>query len=281
MFYLKFKYLAIISGIIIIFFLLILVLLPAITLGPTVAASFRSATWPMFILLILIMAGVTVFFLFNYRLLSLLEREDWPALAYYLEQKIYGKGRYSSRKVRLLATSYLVMTDYPGVLRLESKVSIAKPLIVEKNILIFGAARILSGNHSEAAAFFNTHLQRDSGHHKKGKIKEEQWLRWFYGFTQMLCGAFTQAEQEFSSLAISSPDALITGLSSYFLFNTLAKHSLKPAECRAVAGNGRERVKNVLINNEGWKKETEKTKNEVHTTIIMKYINEAGEWLFK
>ena len=273
----KFKYLIIVFGIIIAFFLVILAMLPGALLESEAAASFRNIIWPMFLLLILALIGMVVYFLFNYRLLSLLEREDWPALAFYLEQKIYGKGRYNSRNVRLLATSYLVMTDYIGILRLESKAIIAKSSVVEDNILLFGVTRVLSGSHSEAAAFFRTHLEKGL----LRKAKEEQWLRWFYGFSQMLAGFFSQAEPEFISLAISSSNALVTGLSSYFLYHTLARQSLRPAECRTVAENGRERVAKMVINQEGWKKEIEKSRTEVHITIIMKYINEAGVWLFK
>jgi hypothetical protein len=214
-----------------------------------------------------------VFLLFNYRLLSLLEREDWPALSYYLEQKIYVKNRYNSRKVRLLASSYLVISDYLSVIKLEGKAMLAKPSVVRKNALIFGAARVLSGNHKEAAAFFKTHLDKCSA-------KERQWIRWFYGFSEILGGAFAMAEPEFSSLTISSGDALITGLSAYFLHSSVAKHSSKPAECRDVAENGRKRVVKALVNPGGWKREIDKMGTDIHVAIIRKYIDEAGIWLF-
>jgi hypothetical protein len=243
-------------------------------LGPEASAAIWNVTWPIFIIMALLLVGVVVFFMINYRLFTLLEREDWPALAYYLEQKIYGKNQYSSRNVRLLATSYLVITDYKSVLQLENRALIAKPSAVEENILVFGVARVLSGNYKEAAGFFMTYLE-------KGKTKEEQWLRWFYGFSQMLARVFAQAELEFKSLAISSSNLMITGLSSYFLYNNLAKYSLKPVECRSVADNGKERVKKSLVNLKGWIKEKKRIEMEIHATIIMKYINEAEAWLYK
>jgi hypothetical protein len=245
-----------------------------ILLGPEVSTALWNVTWPIFIIMAMLLISIVVFFLINYRLFTLLEREDWPALAYYLEQKIFGKNQYSSRNVQLLATSYLVLTDYPSVLQLENRALIAKPSAVEDNILIFGAARILSGNYREASVFFKTYFE-------KGRTKEEQWLRWFYGFSQMLARVFTQAELEFKSLAISSPNLLITGLSSYFLYNNLAKYSLKPAECRTTAENGKDRVKKSLVNQKGWKKEKKQIETEIHASIIMKYISEAETWLYK
>jgi hypothetical protein len=225
--------------------------------------------------MVLILICFGIYFLSNYRLLSLLEREDWPALAYYLEQKIYVKGRYNPKKVQLLASSYMVISDYPSVIKLEGKAALSKPSVVEKNVMIFGSARVLSGDYASAAAFFKKYMGKN-----KLKEREKEWVRWFYGFTHLLASSFRQAEPEFLSLAVSSSDALITALSAYFLDKNLAKRSLKPEECRAIAQNGRSRVVDALKNAEGWKKEVEKMENEIHISIVRKYVDEAGKWLF-
>jgi hypothetical protein len=230
---------------------------------------------PFIVFMVIVLISLGIFFLLNYRLFLLLEREDWPALAYYLEQKILIKGKYSVKKVRLLASSYLVISDYSSVLKLENKALLVKPAVVDKNVLIFGAAKILAGNYVDAAAFFKQHLEKN-----RLKKYDAQWVRWFYGFSNLLGGAFSQVEQEFMSLAVSSRDALITGLSSYFLYNNLAKQSEKKQECLSIADNGKNRVINALKNEDGWKKEIEKTATEIHIAIVRKYIDEAGQWLF-
>ncbi|MDR0302550.1 MAG: hypothetical protein LBI04_09610 [Treponema sp.] len=204
-----------------------------------------------------------------------MEREDWPALAYYLEQKIFVKGKYNTRLVRLLASSYMVISDYQSVLKLENKASLAKKSVVEKNVLIFGAARVISGDYSEAAVFFKTHL--DKGRLRK---RDREWVRWFYGFSWLLAGAFDKAEHEFLSVADSCDDALITGISAYFLVKNLAKSSLRQQDCLAAAEKGRSRVLGALKRLEGWKKEVKGTENEIHIAIIRKYIDEAGVWIF-
>jgi len=214
-----------------------------------------------------------IFFLFNYRLLSLLEREDWPALAYYLEHKIFIKKRYSSRNVRLLASSYLVISDFHSILKLESKAQLIKPSVIGRSVLIFGAARILIGNHVEAAAFFKTHME-------KVRRKDRQWTRWFHGFSLLLAGDFESTEPEFSSLTVSSNDAIISGLSSYFLHSSLEKYSSKPQECRDTAENGRQRVVKALKTADNWDKEIKKAGTDIHIAIIRKYIDEARQWLF-
>src|SRR5215471_3014225 len=147
-------------SILIVLFLLITALLPLFIPDSAHAANLRYITSPLLFFMSAILLCFGIYFLLNYRLFSLLEREDWPALAYYLEQKIITKGWYNSRKVRLLASSYLVVSDYQSLEKLESKALIAKPSVIYKNVLVFGTARVLSGNYKEAADFFKTYLDK-------------------------------------------------------------------------------------------------------------------------
>jgi len=271
---LKFKYLIIVFSVIIILIIFIAALLPMLMSGPLSAVNFKFITLPLLIFMFLLLACMGIYFLLNYRLLSLLEREDWPALAYYLEQKIIVKGRYDTGKVRLLASSYMVISDYNAVQKLEAKALLAKPSTVDKNVLVFGAAKVLSGNHKEAAVFFKTRLGKCSA-------KDKPWVRWYIGFSYLLSGAFSQAEPEFSSLAVTSDDAVITGLSAYFLNNSIAKQSQRPDDCRATAEKGRSRVLKALKNAASWKKEADRTGTEIHIAIIKKYIDEAEKWLYE
>jgi hypothetical protein len=222
-----------------------------------------------------ILVCLGIFFLFNYRLFLLLEREDWPALAYYLEQKIFVKNRYNSRLVKLLASSYMVISDYPSVLKLENKTFLAKKSVVEKNVLVFGAARVISGDYKGATAFFKIHLDKSNL-----RKQDREWVRWFYGFSWLLSGVFDKAENEFLSTAVSSESALITGISAFFLAKNLVNKSLRQQGCLAAAEKGRSRVVEALKKFEGWIKEVKKAETEIHVAIIRKYIDQAGKWLF-
>jgi len=271
---LKFKYLIIAFSIIAVIIILFTVFLPRLLERTEFTImNIWGFVIPFLSFVVLILVFICTFFFLNYRLLSLLEREDWPALAYYLEQKIYVKKQYKPRFIRLLASSYLVISDFQSVIKLESKAILTKPSVVNKYALVFGSARILSGNYGQAAAFFKTQMEKSKG-------KDQQWLRWFYGFSHLLAGAFNTAEPEFSSLAVSSNNAMITGLSAYFLNRSIEKYSLKPAECRGAAESGRQRILDTLKNIENWKKETGKYGTDIHIAIIRKYVDETGKWLF-
>jgi hypothetical protein len=268
----KFKYIFIIFIIFIILFLLVIVVSPVLILGPDFAQKFFVSAWPLILVLIAALAVLNVFYLSNRRLFLLLEREDWPALVDYLERRLYDRGSYSSRLVKLLVNSYVIMSDSPAVLRLEKKLALAKPVLVEKNALVFGSARILGGDAPGAAAFFHEHLE------KAGK-KNAQWLKWYYAFSLLLARKFDEAEKEFLVLALAD-DALIAGLSAWFLSDTLVKFSASREQCRALAEEARENVRKGLTNVKAWRKEASKVETEVHAAIIKKYIDEAANWLF-
>jgi hypothetical protein len=175
--------------------------------------------------------------------------------------------------VQLLANTYLVMSDSAGVMTLENKTAIAKPALIEANALVFGAARILGGDTAGAVNFFSLRL-------KKGKLKDPQWVRWYYGFSLLLNRQFEQAAVEFKALASESSDALITGLSSYFLWDTLRKYAENGKECQDKAREGQARVQQFIKTAGEWNREAEKIETEIHAAVIKQYIGKAGTWLF-
>jgi hypothetical protein len=269
----KFKYIIIGFNILIIFFLLVIIVTSVTLLGAS-ASKFWVSGWPLVLILLASLIGLNVFFLLNRRLFLLLEREDWPALVDYLERQVYERGRYSSRLVRLLANSYVILSDSAGVLRLEKKISLSKPALLDSNALVFGAAHILGGSPAGAAAFFSARLEN-------GRPREPQWVRMFYGFSLLLSRVFDKAETEFRTLALSSDDAIITGLSAWFLSETLGKFSANPKDCRAVAEQGRLRLRQRLKKVTDWRKEAAKIETGIHAAVFKKYIEQSEEWLFQ
>jgi hypothetical protein len=270
---LKFKFLIIGFNILIILFLLVIGLSPLLILGVDFALKFWVSGWPIAFVLLAALCVLNVFFLHNRRLFLLLEKEDWPALVDYLERKIYDRGSLSPRLVKLLANSYILLSDASGVQRLEKRAAV-KPSLLDANTLVFGAARILSGDSSGAASFFGSRLG-------KGKPKNPQWVRWFYGFSMLLSRDFAKAEIEFKALAINSDNAIITGLSSWFLAESLSKFSVKPDDCLDIAEKGRSRLRRRYKKSGDWEKEAARIEVEVHAAIIKKYIDQCTDWLFK
>jgi len=204
----------------------------------------------------------------------LLEKEDWPALARYLEDRVIQRGRYSSRLVRLLANSYLVLSDSAAVMSLENKVAIAKPSLVDANVLVFGTARILGKDITGAVRFFGT--KKDT---VKPRLKE--WVCWYHGFALLLNYQFDEAADEFSVLARESKDAVLSALSSYFLSETLSHFlPLKRHELAEISDLGKARVLKALPQFKDWSREISRLSTEIHIAALSKYVDETGQWLY-
>jgi hypothetical protein len=256
-------------------FAAILCLIPFFILGSSFSQSFWLSNWYLLLIFVLILGAVDSYYFANRRLFVLLEKEDWPALIYYLEEKVIRQGKYTPRLVQLLANTYLVLSDSVAVMSLEKKAAIARPALLETNALVFGAAHILGRDIPGAVRFFSARLE-------SGKPAEKQWLRWYYGFSLLLNRQFGEAGEEFTRLAAASSDGVVTGLSSFFLADTLAAAlPEKAADFKAAAAEGRNRVRGAMPQRKKWIKETGKIRAEVYAAALSKYLDDAGRWLYE
>jgi hypothetical protein len=278
---LKFKFVIIFFNVVILLFLGVVFVVPFLMLGWDQALGFWANSWFLLPVLLAVLLAIDVYFALNGRVFALLEKEDWPALVQELEGRVLHKGNYSPRQVRLLANSYLVLSDAKAVNNLERKLSMARPALVNANALTFGAARLLAGDNKGAVAFFADRLP-GSGLKSAGvPAKYREWLSWYYGFAQLLDRQFGGAADRFALLAGESRDGIITGLSSYFLNDPLKK--LIPARAIDIgqfALEGKERVKKVLKRRENWNKEVKGLETEVHAMVLQTYITKAGDYLY-
>jgi hypothetical protein len=256
------------------FFLLLLGIIPLGILKSAFLGDFWSIIWPVVLFVLVVLIGFNVFYVINRRFFHLLEKEDWPALVQYLEERIFKKGHYTPRLVRLLANTYLILSDSSSVLNLENKTAIVKPALVDANTLVFGTARILGKDIGGAVNFFFSRLD-------SRKTESAEWVHWYYGFSLLLDRQFSAAGDQFKTLAVESKDGIITGLSAFFLGENLNKSApQRNLEFTAASINGRNRLKKTFPTVDAWNREVKKIFNEVYTVVLSKYINETAVWLF-
>jgi hypothetical protein len=230
--------------------------------------------WPLILVWVFLYFALNFFYFTNKKLFLLLEKEDWPALACYLEERVIQKGRYNSRFVRLLATSYLVLSDSAAVMSLENKVAVNKPALIEANALVFGTARILGNDIAGALNFFKA--RKDTA-----KAGQKDWVAWYYGFSLLLNRQTEDAVMEFSLLASSSKNGVVTALSSYFLQRNI--YIIMPQlrqKFREISELGKERALKAMPRMEYWKREIERLATEIHAAAISKILEDTGIWLF-
>jgi hypothetical protein len=271
---LKFGTIVVLSNAVLLAFILFLFLLPVVVLGPGTSGVFWQNAWPAAVFFLLILLGINLFYALNFRLYYLLEREDWPALARYLEKQVIEKGRYHSLGVRLLSNAYFVLSDIEALANLENRVAAAKPVLIEKLALIFGTGRILRKDYAGAVRFFADRLARPAP-------PEASWLSWYSGFALLLDSRYTAAAECFSNLARSSENPAAAALAAWFLGQVLP--SARPeqsGDLAILAEQGRKRVKAMLPGRQAWDKKTEALRGEIYAVLISKYLQDAADWLY-
>ncbi|MDR2072614.1 MAG: hypothetical protein LBP60_04175 [Spirochaetaceae bacterium] len=274
----KFKGLLIFFNTVMIFFIAMVVIIPFTVLGKDLALGFWKSSWFLIPLVFALLAAVDLYFVVNYRIFFLLEKEDWPALIRELEARVIRQGRYSPRLVRLLLNTYLVLSDARAISELEKKLAIAKSGLIEHNALIFGTARILTKDYEGAAVFFSDRLP-GGPRYKTGPHAE--WIRWYYGFSLLLSRRFGEAADVFSLMVRNARDGILTGLSAYFLNNNLAGFlSARARQLREDAKIGKERVRQSFRHRSGWNREIKRVETEIYVTVLSSYINLAAEYVY-
>jgi len=229
---------------------------------------------PLLLAWLFLFFTLNIFYFTNKKLFLLLEKEDWPALICYLEEQIISKGKYKSRLVRLLANSYLVLSDSAAVMSLENKVAINKPALVDVNVLVFGTARILGNDIAGAVHFYKTRKET-----AKAALKD--WVAWYYGFSLLLNRQVEEAMKEFSVLASSSMDGVITALSSYFIQQNIYAMPVQfRQDFRDISEAGKKRALDAMPKMKAWNREIDRLSTEIHAAAISKYLKDTCIWLY-
>jgi hypothetical protein len=278
---LKFKPIIIAFNAVIVVFLIIVFLVPFLVLGKELAASFWQSSWFLAPVLFALLIGIDLYFALNHMVFALLEKEDWPALVQELERRVLRKKNYSPRLVKLLANSYLVLSDAASVNALEKKLSAVKPVLVNANALIFGAARILAGDNRGAVEFFEARLPGTGNRSSGISGADREWISWYYGFALLMDRRFGPAADRFSVCAEMSRDGILAGLSAYFMDDTLRKFLPEKAPLLVQkAREGKERVRGSLKRRADWDREAKQLETEVHAAVLTRYIGKAADYVY-
>jgi hypothetical protein len=242
----------------------------------TQSDGFWRQFMPLLILLFLVIVLLDVYYFFNGKLLSLMEKEDWSGVVQYLEEKVFKKGRYTPYFVNLLAQNYLLLSDTTAVVDLENKTAITNPQLIDRFALLFGTARVLQKDMAGASNFFANRLNA-----KKPNKKDFLWVRFYYAFTMLLNWRFIEASKEFIVLSKISTNVVITGLSAWFLHDVLAQAMPKEREdINNAAWDGVRRVKEKVYDEQEWRDKSASTQKYIYAVLLVQYIRDAGKWIF-
>ncbi|PKL23592.1 MAG: hypothetical protein CVV47_13865 [Spirochaetae bacterium HGW-Spirochaetae-3] len=270
----KFKTIFVLFNAILIFSFAFIFLMPLFLLGGAYALPFWGKNWPLFLLFAAVLVGFNVFFVNNWKLFSLLETEGWDELSRLLCERVFERGRYDRRTVKLLVNTSLLRGDMATVERLEAALLKDKPSALRRDAVLFGAARLLK---NDAAA-----SERFLGEYADGKgVDNPAWIGFYHAFSLVLAKRAPEASARLES-SMASKDPILAVLSAFMLGTMCAAASDEAERARLVAAAEARRV--ALAGRYGaqrWAREVERGKSEVHIVILSKILDEASAWLLK
>ncbi len=266
----KLKTIFIVFNLFVVLAFLSIFLVPLFVLGGEYFSFFASRNWTAALLFVVTFIGANLYFLVNWRLFGLLEREDWPALVGHLEEQIYRKGRLRGTSVRLLANAYLLTSAIDEIPRLESHLAGKRPALVDRFPIPFGIPYLLKRSPAEARVYFAGRLERP-------KLRWREWVRWNLAFSLLQERQPDAARAELRALqgALSGRDPLLALLTLYMLDS----FSASDAEVRGLV----ERERGALRRRFGrpqLERIVERSRGNMEVLILSRLVRDALDWLY-
>lgn len=270
----KFKTIFILFNAVVAFSFLFIFLFPLFILGGEYAVGFWKTNWFLGILFLVILGILNWFFLSNWKLFQLVEREDWSSLTAWLEDRLFKKGSIRGQYVRLYVNTAMLRSDLAAVDRLEALLREKRPRLLRRLAVLFGVGYLLKNDADASLSFFEPLLESP-------EVEARGWLWLDYSFSLVLRNRAAEA-LPWLRRAFGGTDPVLALLAAYITANLVAP-ALPPGADRENAGAAAEREREGLrkrFDPERWSREVERSKNDVHVVILSRLIDDAGRWLF-
>ncbi len=258
----KFRTLFLVFNIVFLTIFITLFSLPLAVLGSGALDSFWGRQWWLGLLFAGIVIAVNVTFFAYWRLLSLLEVQDWPGLAAYLERKVYNRRRVTASSVRILLESLFLIGDFDGVEKLAELLGKVNQRLLGRFAHRIAAVLIVGQRYAAAEALcaetaLNPH-------------RDEDWHRFFSVFLEPLQGK-PYPSAALREISQTARDPLVVSLAGYL--NSKPGRDAAAAEAaksRVLASHDRKRFESVLSD----------AQTAVHGIVLSSLFGETIDWLY-
>ena len=242
------------------------------TAGTEFIGSFFKNYWVFVLLFVFFFTGMNIFFIRNWKLITALESEDWPALSLYLETEIFEKHHLTAKKVRLLCEISILLGDFEILKRLERVLEDRRPKYIKTFASRFAAAKLLSNDYQGLSEFMARIVIRPH--------TASPWIPFYDAFSAQMLKRYREAAKKFSRMLETEKEPLVRLLGVYFMACGLYHYidvSKNEADKRI------ESEKQVLkkYSLQYWKKYAQKEKQNIHVLVLTKAIDDALILLFK
>jgi hypothetical protein len=262
----KFKTIFFLFNGIILFSFLFIALMPLFVLGGEYTRIFWEENWFLALIFIIFISVLDGYFIINWKMFSLLEREDWPGLTAFLEDEIYEKNKISSRNIKMMVNTSLTISNLDKISRLEKEVSEKKPALLPQHGILLGIPYLLNQNREEGKAFYQLCIN--------GAKKDLPWLRWCYSFLLISGQELDESRPFLSELSISAKDPVLKLLSMYLL------STVTPEEDE-VLKTSRELFLEDYPNKKNLEKYVSRSKaNNIVVLLLSSILDDSQKWIY-
>jgi tetratricopeptide (TPR) repeat protein len=265
----RFKTIFIIFNFVIVCSFLFIFFMPLILLGGEHFGEFFHKNWFIIVIFIATLAVFNVYFIRNWRLFQLLEKENWTALINYLENRIFQEYMLRRNYIKILINAYLVTSNTAAIMKLKNHIADKKPSLIKKFAVQFGIPYLLDNKPEESEKYFGKLLS------ERG-VKEVDWIRWNYAFNLMQLKQFDGAKSEYENFIDNNKDPIIRLLSLYML-NSFPQIDL------ALRQKIEKRITEFkkAHSPKDWNSRIERSKGNIQILIFTKIIKDASDWIFQ
>lgn len=263
----KFKIIFIFFNIVILLSFLVIFFMPLFILGGEYAASFWQKSWYLPLLFLLVVGGIDSYFLFNWKLFTCLEQEDWEGVITFTEERLYRRERIGRLGVRVLINAYLLKNRLDDINRLEEWLKEKKPRLHSFFVLPLGIPKLLRTD-AEALEFYYGPLRGE-------RRNDRDWFQFLYAFALLMQQRRDEAAREFEAVFSLDPSPVVL---------ILALYSLEPF------GREDDRIASLVSEKSGTLKrrysraalerDVRKSREQLLPVILGKMINDAIAWLY-
>jgi hypothetical protein len=247
---------------------LVIFLSPLVLLGGDWFSAFWARNWFIAVVFVAALGAVDGYFAMNWRLFTGLEREDWPAVASFLEKRIFRSGWLPAGRVRLLLNTYLVTSNTDGILALEAYLARRKPGFIARFAVPFGIPHLLAKDPKDPEAFFRGLLAVPN-------LADRDWAAWNHAFSLLQMKNTYEARVALTALMETVGEPVLLLLTLYLL-DVLSKNDAALEE-KVAAARGRLAAGKTA---DSFQALVEKASSNMEVVVLSKLVQEAVQWLF-
>lgn len=265
----KFKTIFFIFNAVILFSFILIFLMPFFILGADFSEVIWSKNWYIGLIFLVVISVIDTYFILNWELFQLSEKEDWKNLYIYLENKLFNKKKVTSQYIKIWINTCMVTSKIDGITRLEELVKEVKPAYLKKFAVLFGIPHMVMKKDDSSEDYFYHMATQDN-------VPEKEWILWCYAFILLVRKKVDTAKPVLKELLGMKLSPVVYLLSIYLLQSYKGEQDMEQ-----LSKEERNFFVNRFHSREKWQAELEaRREKSLLTVLLSQMVKDAEDWIY-